>query len=295
MDACNSPFNFVLFFVALWAPTVICSLTLGSSGVRRRLSVVSEYQDFKYSVWRTATSIFGSLLLHVFVWNLAVAALLHDEFGHAGFLFTDLYWLWSLRPLPATLVTVITFACPALYLENALEIQLVEGLQGMLLIRYYDILRRDFGAYPGQAQDIGLKRTTDGAKVGVGFWSISVIAIMLCILSGHYFWRFWTVWSLGWNFVRSAAGFAIWGGLETLKNADGNSSAIFCPSPATLGKVAVVSIVVTIVDHIWRAIFCVGRVDWVSETLKSLISDSDKKGWPIDVTYMDPGEGNAEM
>jgi hypothetical protein len=294
MATCDTPINFTLFLTTLWAPTIICSLTLGSSGVRRKLSLVSEYQDFGNSTWRTATSIFGSFLLQVVGWNVVVASLLYSDPGTSDS-FEDLYWLWSLRPLSASVAMACSFACPALYLENALELELVEGMMGMLLIRVYDEIRRHVELIDGWFEDTGLKRMSDGAKVGVGFWSVSLIAFLVCLCCRRSFWAFFTIWSFGWNFVRAAAGFAIWGGIETWLNSAANVNDNFCPSSPTLGAVAAISVGVTICDHIWRGMFCVARVEWISPDFAHMLSPSEKRGWPMDVTYIERKSIGTEM
>lgn len=49
---------------------------------------------------------------------------------------------------------------------------------------------------------------------------------------------------------------------------------------------AVVLAVVTIADHVWRSLFCVGRVERIFlSKYTELLSGYDKSGWPMGVTY----------
>ena len=86
-----------------------------------------------------------------------------------------------------------------------------------------------------------------------------------------------------------AAGFAIWASVPLLQ------PATFCPSIATIGGMAAVLAVVTIADHVWRSLFCVGRVERIFlSKYTELLSGYDKSGWPMDVTYF-PKEEEEEM
>ena len=77
-----------------------------------------------------------------------------------------------------------------------------------------------------------------------------------------------------------AAGFAIWAGVPLLQ------PATFCPSIATTGGMAAVLVVIMIADHVWRSLFCAGRVERIFlSKYTELLSGYDKPGWPMDVTY----------
>ena len=57
---------------------------------------------------------------------------------------------------------------------------------------------------------------------------------------------------------------------------------------------AAVLVVVTIADHVWRSLFCVGRVERIFlSKYTELLSRYDKPGWPMDVTYF-PKEEEEE-
>ncbi|KAH8702867.1 hypothetical protein GQ44DRAFT_732669 [Phaeosphaeriaceae sp. PMI808] len=295
---CKTFTTALLLLVALWVPTMVCSLTLGSSGVRRKLGLFSEYRGYKFSIERLAISILGSFLLQAVVWNVSAAALLHRNnqcdlsraYCDSLYLnsFTNMYWIISIRPLAATIVSLLTIINPALFLENALEMQIVEGALGMFTIGIYDGIRksipkhfswdRSLDEYNLAQAKIGLRRITDGSKLGVGMWVLSLLVLLCCLIKRSA--RAWTCWSIFFNFARMAASLAIWAGVPLLE------PGTFCPSITTTGGMAVILTAVTITDHIWRALFCVGRVDWVFlGNYRELLAGRDEPSWPMDVTY----------
>lgn len=94
----------------------------------------------------------GSFLLQAVVWNLSAAALLGcnrtcDPASPSCYIssrssFTDMYWIIAIRPLAATFISLLTIINPALYLENAIEMQFIEGVLGMFTIGIYDGIRK---------------------------------------------------------------------------------------------------------------------------------------------------------
>lgn len=312
---CKTFTTTLLLLVSLWVPTAVCSLIFGSSGVRRKLAFFSEYrglEDLYYT--RFVFSMLGSFLLQAVVWNVSAAALLGhnrtcDPASPSCYIssrnsFTDMYWIIAVRPLAATFISLLTIINPALYLENAIEMQFVEGILGMFTIGIYDSIRKSIPNHVSwdpsldaesvaQAQ-LGLKRMRDGSKLGVGMWVLSFFALLVCIpagifQSGRRAAQLWTCWSIFFNFMRMAAGFAIWAGVPLLQ------PATFCPSIATTGGMAAVWVAVTIADHMWRSLFCVGRVEWIFlSKYTELLSGYNKPGWSMDVTYFPKEEEGEE-
>ena len=104
-----------------------------------------------------------------------------------------MYWIITIRPLAATFISLLTIINPALYLENGIEMQFVEGVLGMFAISKYDDIRKSIPNHVSwdpsldaesvaQAQ-LGLKRMRDGSKLGVGMWALSLFALLACILA----------------------------------------------------------------------------------------------------------------
>lgn len=302
---CKTFQTIILFLFALWVPTAICSLTLGSSGVRRKLGMLSEWHGKEPYGRRFVISILGSFLLHVVVWNVTIAAVLNGDNDSEVASFTNLYWIWFIRPMPATFVLFLSWICPPLFIENALEMQLVEGLMGIFTIGIYDDLRIAVGtasdwSFSNSAQKLGFERIRDGSKVGVGFWSIGLVVVLVCLSvcapTDFYMEKnakiaraVFFYWSILFNFVRMVAGFAIWSGVPMF---DPSS---FCPSLDTTGTIAAISVSITIMDHLLRALFCVGRVDWLGSEAKSWqLGEGLRSGYPLDLTAFKFAEGELD-
>jgi len=300
---CKTFQTIILFLFALWVPTAICSLTLGSSGVRRKLGKLSEWHGEEPYGRRFVISILGSFLLHVVVWNVTVAAMLNNDNDSKVASFTNLYWIWFIRPMPATFVLFLSWICPPLFIENALEMQLVEGLMGIFTLGIYDDLRITVGtasywSFSNSTQKLGFERIRDGSKVGVGFWSIGIVVVLACLIYTFNDFRMenakmagalFLYWSILFNFVRMVASFAIWSGVPMF---DPSS---FCPSLAATGAIAAISVSITIMDHLLRALFCVGRVDWLGSEAKSWqLGEGLRNGYPLDLTAFKFAEGELD-
>jgi len=308
---CKTFTTTLLLLVSLWVPTAVCGLIFGSSGVRRKLALFSEYRglgDLYYT--RFVFSMLGSFLLQAVVWNVSAAALLGcDPASPSCYIssrnsFTDMYWIIAIRPLAATFISLLTIINPALYLENAIEMQFVEGVLGMFTIGIYDGIRKSIPNHVSWDPSLdagsvararlGLERMRDGSELGVGMWVLSFFALLVCIKagifqSGRRATQLWTCWSIFFNFMRMVTGFAIWAGVPLLQ------PATFCPSIDTTRGMATVWVAVTIADHMWRSLFCVGRVEWIFlSKYTELLSGYDKPGWPMDVTYFPKEEGEGE-
>lgn len=90
-----------------------------------------------------------------------------------------MYWI-AIQQLAATFISLLTVINTALYLENAIEMQFVEGVLGMFTTGIYDGIRKSIPNHVSwdtsldaesvaQAQ-LGLKRMRDGSELGVGMW-----------------------------------------------------------------------------------------------------------------------------
>jgi hypothetical protein len=271
---CKSSTTLSLFLLALWIPPAATSLTLGSSVFRARLSRIkkqpfsSNDPDDRQLINRfyLFVSVSGSFFLQAVLWNIAHGQLLAD--GNSENSVSDLYWVWLIRPLPGTFVLFVAYACPTLYLENALEMQFVEGATGLLSVRIYDEIRsavRRVGHVAtqdvrGGAVGDGLKLVSHGANLGLAFWVLSLLvavwaAFLLVrrLLCEKPFTRtqlrLWTAWSIVFNLMRMVAGFMIWAGIATVDDR------AFCPNLAATGAIAATVAVATLVDHVWRAFF----------------------------------------
>lgn len=213
-------------------------------------------------------SLFGSFFFQAIVWTIVQAQLLSDENSKNSV--SDLYWVWLIRPLPATFVLFMAYICPTLFLENALEMQCVEGLVGMLTIDIFNDVRKAtnrVGDLSVRKLDYKYSQTaldhiTDGANLGFAFWILSLFAVMgvlVLLVIGMARktpldstpLQVWTGWSIIFNAIRMAAGFLIWAGIAGL------DETVFCPNLAATGSLATIAFASTLLDHGWRALFSV--------------------------------------
>jgi hypothetical protein len=86
---------------------------------------------------------------------------------------------------------------------------------------------------------------------------------------------FWL--SVALNAARTGVGLGIWIGLGRF------DSSIFCPSLKTTGVIAATTILVSFVDHIYRAKFSVGRVRWMKLGGIWELPLHEKQNLPLDI------------
>ena len=161
-----------LFQLSLWLPPAICSLTLGSNIPRQKISHLKKPpkpdEDFKnLNRFYLFLSLFGSFFFQAILWNAVQSRLLVSSNDNS---ISNLYWVWLIRPLPATFVLFMSYICPSLYLENALEMQFVEGVTGMLTIGIYDKIRLAVAQVKdvSVSQRAGFQYIKHGADLGFG-------------------------------------------------------------------------------------------------------------------------------
>ncbi|EXJ56046.1 hypothetical protein A1O7_08977 [Cladophialophora yegresii CBS 114405] len=263
---CKTSTTVSLLLLSLWVPPAVCSLICGSSIFRRRLSrIKNQPEEHAGYVNRfyLFVSLFGSFFFQAVVFAIAQAQLLADSNPDNSF--SDLYWVWLIRPLPATFVLFMAYMCPTLYLESALEMQCVEGVFGMFTIGIYDDIRK--GVRGADILQPGVKHIRDGANLGFAFWILSffvalaVVALLKIGMLRHRPpdntpiggtpLRLWTGWSIIFNMMRMIAGFLIWAGIAQV------DQQVFCLSLAATGGIAAIAFASALVDHGWRAYFCV--------------------------------------
>jgi hypothetical protein len=237
----------------------------GSSIFRHRLSRLKKQpKDGATTVHRLYlfASLFGSFFLQVVVWNVAEASFLVDY--DSVNLLSQTYWAWAIRPLPATFVLFMAYICPTLYLENALEMQFVEGMIGMLDIGIYNDIRKAMGSENEFANgDIsvqdGLMDVMQGARLGFAFWILSLfvaVGVLAWVIFARIPYkniplRIWAGWSILFNMVRMIAGFLVFAGVAKM------DETAFCPSLVATGAIIALAFGCTLVDHAWRAFFYV--------------------------------------
>ncbi|OCT45304.1 hypothetical protein CLCR_06164 [Cladophialophora carrionii] len=258
---CKTSTTVSLLLLSLWVPPAVCSLICGSSIFRRRFSRTknqSEERAGHVDRFYLFVSLFGSFFFQAVVVTIAQGQLLADDNPDNSI--SDLYWVWLIRPMPATFVLFMAYICPALYLESALEMQCVEGVLGMFTIGIYDDIRK--GVRGADILQPGVKPIRDGAKLGFAFWILSflvafAVLVLLKIgmmrgkpLDGTPI-RLWTGWSIISNMIRTIAGFLIWAGVAQVDQQG------FCPSLSATGGIAAIAFAGALVDHGWRAYFCV--------------------------------------
>ncbi len=271
---CKTPTTISLLLLSLWVPVAVCSLICGTSIFRQRLSCTKKHPRTVEPTNKLYlfTSLFGSFFFQAVVWAIVQGQLLADDDSTSSI--SDLYWVWLIRPWPATFVLFMAYICPTLYLENALELQCVEGVIGMLTVGIYDGIRKaingfgDFSTHRIGDEDLrtGLEHIAEGAKLGFAFWILSffiALAVLVLLVIGmgsgkpsdksalRIALRLWISWSIIFNASRMIAGFLIWTGVAQLD--DG----AFCPNLAATGGIAAVAFASTLVDHAWRAYFWV--------------------------------------
>jgi hypothetical protein len=258
---CKPSTTVSLLLLSLWVPPAVCSLICGSSIFRRRFALTKKQaQEHAEYVNRfyLFTSLFGSFFFQTVVFTIVQGQLLVDDNPDSSI--SDLYWVWLIRPLPATLVLFMAYICPTLYLENALEMQCVEGVMGMFTIGIYNDIRKAVGG--ADIHQPGVKHIRDGANLGFAFWILSffvALAAVTLLIKGMLRekppnatpLRLWTGWSIIFNMIRMMAGFLIWAGVAQV------DKQVFCPSLAATGGIAAIAFASTLVDHGWRAYFCV--------------------------------------
>ncbi|KIW64557.1 hypothetical protein PV04_09482 [Phialophora macrospora] len=257
---CKTSTTVSLLLLSLWVPPAVCSLICGSSIFRRRFSRTRNPEEHVEYINRfyLFASLFGSFFLQAVVFTIVQGQLLADDNPDNSI--SDLYWVWLIRPLPATFVLFMAYLCPTLYLENALEMQCVEGVMGMFTVGIYNDIRKAING--ADIIQPGVKYIRDGANLGFAFWILSFFvalgAVHLLIkgmlrespLDGTPL-RVWTGWSIIFNMIRMMAGFLIWAGVAQV------DKQVFCPSLAATGGIAAITFASTLVDHGWRACFCV--------------------------------------
>ena len=150
-----------------------------------------------------------------------------------------------------------------------MEMQFVEGVIGMLTITVYDEIRKAVGGLGDLSTETsgdqnlraGLNLVSDGAKMGVAFWVMSLLAA-IAAFSIIFFaprlrdktvksspLRLWLRCSIICNMFRMASGFLIWAGVATV------DEHLFCPNLAATGAIAAISFASALLDHCWRAYF----------------------------------------
>jgi hypothetical protein len=289
---CKDPTTVLLYLVSFWIPTGCCSLVLGASFIRRRLGLFSEYHGYKFHPQRIFLSFFGSFLLLTVVFNITAAFLLNGsepvvgdtyltcipgdctEFPYSSW--DDVsyrYWAWYIRPLPATFVLALSLLSPPLFLENAIEMQLVEAIVGMFTIKVYSDLNALTPDWTSSLEGFSIVRPA--AIVGIVAWSISLVWLLLVLAKPAG--ALPLVWgAILFNLSRMCVGLAIWSGVAKI------DKSTFCPNMATTGFMVALWVIITLADHFWRALFCVGRIEWLWRYLRFYYGVEED--WPLDVT-----------
>jgi len=334
---CKDSKTLILFFLALWVPPVVFSLTIGSSVARNAVGVFTKWQSRSTSYGiQVALSLLGSFVLHISAWNVAVVTLLRKGNEDLAGSFKHLYWSWYIRPMPATIILLLSAICPPLYLENAMEMQLVEGMIGLPTIGIYSWItqatrQRSRGDLSWAAEQHEWEQMRRSSQVGIAFWSIAfgalVLLLMILVVANVHiegvltsnmtkrtFWPsaiityiraniesgsivtaiFWL--SVVFNLGRTGVGFGIWSSLDQL------DAPLFCPSLATTGTIAAMATSITFVDHVFRALLCVGRVRWAKlDGIWELHHPKASANTPLDIVKYDvqeqvvSGEGAVDM
>ena len=141
----------------------------------------------------------------------------------------------------------------------------------------------------------GIIRLNDGSKLGMAFWILSLLFILLVIVPINVIRQvrsksedtvaenmtlvLWAGWSVVFNFMRMAAGFAIWAGITMLDDT------IFCPSLSSTGGIAALAFAFTLLDHGWRAYFLVEGAKFrpIMNPVESVASISTRKSRKLTV------------
>lgn len=141
---CQSSTNAIPWLICIIALTAAWTFLLGATDIRRRLR--NRYGRFAepWGFSPQIVAIFGSLFLQLAM-TLAMAQILRgpphpatsrNSFGMA-------LGVWMIRPLPACVVSVISFMSLSTYQANAMEIQATELLYGLGAGYFYvDINRK---------------------------------------------------------------------------------------------------------------------------------------------------------
>ncbi|KAJ9602752.1 hypothetical protein H2200_012532 [Cladophialophora chaetospira] len=307
-EVCKTPTTISLFLLSLWVPPAVCSLICGSSLFRRRLSRIKKQpEDNVESINRfyLFASLFGSFFFQLVVWTTVQGQLLSDDDPDNEL--SNTYWVWLIRPLPTTFVFFMAYLCPTLYLENALEMQFVEGVMGLFTIDIYDDIRKAVSGLgdlsteqAGDGNTPALQHISSGAKLGFAFWILSffvALAVVVLLVVGMMRekpldstpLRIWTCWSIIFNAMRMIAGWLIWTEVAQLHEQ------IFCPSLTATGAIAAIAFASTMVDHGWRAYFCVedARFNSLSSVFRATLLRSYRKA-PTDEETREVAVQNTE-
>jgi len=265
-----------LFLAMLWVPTAVTSLILGSSFIRRRLGRFSRYWGYRNRWRQIFASVFGSVILQAVFFDIIAAGLLAGPSTDI----TNIYWAWFIRPLPGTIVLFLSLTCVPVFIENAIEIQITEIIMSIFTIKIYT----DIEMSTRDPIDLdGFWSVRYGSILGIVAWTLTLVVFLGCVLAsfvvseGDTLGKVMTRWGVFFNIVGMACGMSIWIGVAKM------DPTAFCPSSSVGGGIAALWIFTTVVDHLWRALFCVGRVKWISGKLASSYHAADTE-WPLDVT-----------
>lgn len=272
-----------------------CSWTLiaGPNDIRAAIRKAAEKlfspldeDDPSATTKRMCLSLGGSLVLQITM-AIATAAMLwaNPDAGSTRPAFVHPLWAWLVRPMPATAVAIMAVISPAEYMENVVEIQVVEVLIGLLAVGLYgSVMLKTFSSFDGtRYTDLAsnspayqaLQRLQAGTVFGFITWIITWIILLITLLyraipelmhqlrgprrAGRRRHIPSTdkartralikVVVVLFNIAKLIAGFLIWGGTLAL------DPDVFCPKKETITGITVLWAFVPAVDQLWRACF----------------------------------------
>jgi hypothetical protein len=200
--------------------------------------------------------------------------------------------------MPATIVLLLSMMCPPLFLENAIEMQLIEGIIGLPTIVIYIWIMQATEQRPANDMSVsleqrGLVQIRKSLQAGIALWAIGILGLcgllMILLMSVVDIERILPrsiitdhprpaaliklirkrkyniisiIPALCWlSVIFNLARMAV--GMGIWSSVGHLGSTIFCPRLSTTGFIAGVSILLSLADHLLRASFCVGSIKWL--------------------------------
>jgi len=251
---CRPISHLLLYFVCLWTFAAAWALILGNIRVRGWLVNKLRISQHRSDTGKHLTSLFCSLVVQVGMTALT-AFLLTDKINDQlsqGFHYS--FFAWIARPLPASLVTVVSFVSSSAYARNAFEIQRVECAYSCLSVYLQgDVMVRSFRLSesllpPSDMAKHGLKLLKAGSTLSF----ITTVAATVEIMISFHDARVRLI-PLARLFVlsglRLAANFVLWVGASELQPDS------FCPSGRNLSSIMAIWALTPCLDHLVRAMF----------------------------------------
>ncbi|KAF2674109.1 hypothetical protein BT63DRAFT_419416 [Microthyrium microscopicum] len=267
---CNTPQSMILFHLTLWIAPALCQFILGNSILREKISIRSPRlkknpNKRNLFLWRTLFQI-GHYLLRLILENVFAATILTK--AATSITFRNAFLIWVARPQPSSFLTLISMSDYHMFALNAMENQYIESFLGFFSIGLFVLMQKSLAPqriWMNHQRDItsaehtGYIRMRDGSKFGIALFAFQVFVLVYVLpdieLKAKAYAKFVVLSSLL-NFIRMILSFVIWVAVPML------DSSAFCPSAKTTGALIGLSAVISMLDHLWRA----------------MISDDDEDG-----------------